>query len=160
MVRELIALENNSKVWVYPSDRELSYDELDSVREQLFDFLDVWTAHNQNLMTYGNVFHRRFLALFVDETYSVASGCSIDKSVNFLEGLRRQHGLNFFERMQFQYMVEEEIYQIQKSELKEAYLDGRITDDTLFFDHLVNTKEDFLKSWLKPFSESWHYKFV
>jgi len=78
MILDLIALENTSRVWLYQADRDLTYDELDDVREDIFNFLGGWTAHAAELHTYGNIFHRRFLGLFVDETASTgASGCSI-----------------------------------------------------------------------------------
>jgi hypothetical protein len=104
MVRDLIALENTSKVWIYQADRDITYDELDEMRPEIFQFLEEWTSHNQHLMTYGNVFHRRFLAFFVDETFSGASGCSIDKSVNFVEYLGAKYKINFFDRNTFAYM--------------------------------------------------------
>ncbi|HRD07178.1 MAG TPA: hypothetical protein PK037_06415, partial [Saprospiraceae bacterium] len=63
MVRELIALEPSARVWIFASERAFSYDELDDIREKLHTFLEEWTSHSKALLTYGNVFHRRFLAI-------------------------------------------------------------------------------------------------
>ena len=162
MILDLIALENTSRVWLYQADRDLTYDELDDVREDIFNFLGSWTAHAAELHTYGNVFHRRFLGLFVDETASAgASGCSIDSSVRFVQELGGKYGINFFDRMSYDYMDEkEEIHFINHTEMPEAYKNGVIDDNTLFFNHLVKSKGEFLKSWLVPLKESWHFKFV
>lgn len=160
MIRDLIALENTSKVWLYQAHRELTYDELDFIRPRIFEFLERWTSHNQQLMTYGNVFHRRFLGLFVDETLSGASGCSIDKSVHFVESMGAQLKIDFFQRSTFCYLKEDVIYDVQSSELNTQLQDGLIDDETLFFDNNVKDKDAFLKRWLVPFKESWHYRFV
>lgn len=160
MIRDLIALEDTSRVWVYQADREFTYEELDDIRPRIFDFLESWTSHNQSLMTYGNVFHKRFLAVFVDESISGASGCSIDKSVHFVESLGSIYNVDFFSRLDFCYMQEEAIYQIKSSELSKKVKAGDITHDTLFFNNLVKTKGEFLSSWIKPLEVSWHKRFI
>jgi hypothetical protein len=160
MILDLIALDNTSKVWIYQSDKEFTYDELDVAREDIFHFLTDWTAHSQGLTCYGNIFHRRFLAFFVDETNSNASGCSIDKSVKFVEYLGNKLGKDFFDRMTYAYMVDEEIFTLNHNDLQSMYTSNSINDETLFFDNLVKTKGDFLKLWIKPLKESWHTRFL
>lgn len=161
MILDLIALDNSSKVWIYQSDKEFSYDELDDAREDIFHFMNEWTAHSAELDCYGNIFHRRFLALFVDESKAQASGCSIDSSVRFVEALGKKMGKNFFDRMTYAYMTEDEvIHTIQHGELPAAYESGVVNDDTFFFDNLVKNKGEFLKYWIKPLADSWHKRFV
>lgn len=160
MILDLIALNDSSKVWIYQSNEEFTYDELDIAREEIYHFLNDWTAHANELACYGNIFHRRFLAFFVDETNSYASGCSIDKSVKFVEYLGRKFSKDFFDRMTYAYMEDEEIYTIHHNDLPTAYKSGKIKDATLFFDNLVKTKGDFLQHWIKPLNESWHQRFI
>jgi hypothetical protein len=160
MIRDLIALNNTSKVWIYQADRDFTYDELDEARPMIFEFLENWTSHNQNLLTYGNIFHLRFLALFVDETIAGASGCSIDKSVHFVEALGVKFGINFFDRNTFSYIENDEVQFIHKADLKSGLVENKINGETLFFNHLVQSKHDFLKHWLVPFDESWQKKFI
>ena len=160
MILDLIALDNSSKVWIYQSDKEFTYDELDVAREEIYHFLNDWTAHARELACYGNIFHKRFLAFFVDESSASASGCSIDKSVRFVENLGKKLDKNFFDRMTYAYMKEEEIYTIPHAQLKSAFSSNEIDMQTLFFDNLVKSKGDFLTSWIKPLEESWHKKFL
>jgi len=162
MILDLIALDNTSRVWIYQADREFNYDELDDVREDIMHFLSKWTAHNQELHTYGNIFHKRFLALFVDESNSHgASGCSIDGSVRFVQELGSKFNVNFFDRMLYAYMDEHEnIHTIAHTNLSPTYQEGNINDGTLFFDNLVKIKGDFLQNWLVPLKHSWHARFL
>ena len=162
MILDLIALDGTSRVWLYQAHRELTYDELDEIREDIFNFLSSWTAHSAELHTYGNVFHRRFLGLFVDQSLAAsASGCSIDASVRFIQELGKKYDIDFFDRMTYCYMdAEEIIHSISHTELPAAYATGLVTDNTLFFDHLVKDKASFLSSWLVPLRDSWHYRFA
>lgn len=160
MILDLIALDNSAKVWIYQADREFSYDELDEIRPMIFDFLDQWTSHQSMLMTYGNVFHRRFLAMFVDESLAGASGCSIDASVRFVKQLESHFGVSLMGRDTVAYMIDEEISTLPLNELGSAVSDGRLQADTFVFDNLVKNKDAFLKEWCKPMNESWHKRFV
>ena len=160
MILDLIALDNASKVWIYQSNEEFTYDELDEAREEIFHFLNDWTAHSNELACYGNIFHRRFLAFFVDETNSYASGCSIDKSVKFVQYLGSKFSKEVFDRITYAYMVDEEILTISHPELPKAYSEGLVNEETLFFDNLVKTKGEFLKNWIKPLKNSWHKRFI
>lgn len=160
MLRELIALENESKVWIYQADRDFTYDELDRFRPEIFKFVDQWTSHHQSVSGYGNIFHKRFLALFVDESLAQTSGCSIDSSVSFVKSVGAALNIDFFDRLNFTYLEEDEVKSIKNVDLSDALKNNEIGESTLFFDNLVKNKGDFLKSWLKPLKDSWHYNFV
>lgn len=160
MIRDLIALDDSSKVWIYQTNRIINYDELDYARPIIHDFLDAWTSHNQQLITYGNIFHQRFLAFFVDESVAGASGCSIDKSVHFVENLGVEINVDFFDRENFTYLQDDDVRDVNKNDLKKYYQEHFIDDNTLFFDNLVTTKRDFLKNWIKPLNNSWHKRFI
>jgi hypothetical protein len=160
MLKDLIALAPESRVWVYPASREIKYEELDVVRPILFSFLERWTAHNQSLITYGNIFHQRFVGLFVDESAAGASGCSIDSSVHFIQNLGEQLSIDFFNRQSVQFLIEDQVVTYQLQDLKDKYKQGLINEDTLFFDNLVKTKEQFLKSWIIPIKTGWVRRFI
>lgn len=169
MILDLIALDNSSRVWVYQSHARLSDDQVDGIRADLWQFLTQWTSHNNRLYTYGNVFHERFLVFFVDERYAGASGCSIDKSVHFVEELQAKYAVNFFGRTEVAYMEKAEddegedisaIHVCHLDDLKALHSSGEINDNTFVFDNLVQTKGDFLKRWVVPLSESWHRRYL
>lgn len=169
MILDLIALDHSSKVWVYQAKDALTDEQTEGIREDLYAFLQQWTSHNNRLFTYGNVFHYQFIAIFVDERYAGASGCSIDKSVHFIEALEQKYNISLMERTQVAFMEKEidedgedisKIYTIELNDLGKAYHDGVIHDQTFVFDNLVKTKGDFLQRWVLPFGESWQKKFV
>ncbi|MBK9257503.1 MAG: hypothetical protein IPM42_18735 [Saprospiraceae bacterium] len=169
MVLDLIALDDSSKVWVYQSKNLIEDKILEEVRQDLYIFLEQWTSHNASLYTYGNIFHHRFLAIFVDERFAGASGCSIDKSVRFIESLESKYNLSLMERTDVAYMIKaedeygEDISEVKilpLHELKIANQEGLINANTLVFDNLVKNKKEFLASWIKPIHLSWHKRFI
>jgi len=91
-------LPGSSKVWIYQSDREFSNEECDEIREQIKGFIVQWAAHGSRLMGAGELFYNRFLVLFIDEKQVIASGCSVDSSVNFVKSLESKFSTNFFNR--------------------------------------------------------------
>ena len=95
------AFAPESRVWVYMINRPLADTEAFSAQKVLDAFAREWTAHNQALQAKAEVFQNQFVILMVDETRAGTSGCSIDKSVHFLEGLGQELGVDFFERMRF-----------------------------------------------------------
>ena len=160
MVRELIALGPESRAWIYAADRELAHEELDIVREMLFPFLEEWTSHSKELMCYGNIFHKRFLGIFVDESLAPASECSIDTSSRFVQQLSEKLNVNFFSRSEVYSLQNDEIKAWNLQSLSHSYAKGDFNDETLFFDNLVPTKDAFLRRWLVPLKDSWINRFI
>lgn len=161
MLVDLIALKDSSKVWIYQGNRELDDDELIEAREYIFSFLEQWTAHSHQLLTYGNIFHRRFLCLFVDESIAGASGCSIDSSVHFIEQLGNKLNIDFFDRSKVCFLNEkEEVESVLLSNINVALQKGDFNRNSLFFNNLVKSKGEFLKKWTTPLEECWISRFV
>ena len=159
MIRELIALDDSSRVWIYQADRELSYDEIDIVRPNIFSFVNQWSSHGTNVDAYGNIFHKRFIVLFADDAHQV-SGCSIDSSVQFVKEVGNALNIDFFNRELFAFMENEDVFTIHRNDIPHAFESSKINDYTFVFDNLVSNKAKFLNSWLIPFGESWHKRFA
>jgi len=159
MRRDLIALPDSSRVWVYQSDKVMDESTTEALMSKLYNFTMNWASHGYELDAYATVFHYKFLVLVADPK-RLPSGCSIDASVHLVEDLGRSHNLNFMDRMQFAYLKDDVVHTIHTNELGQAYKDKLINDETLFFDNLVDTKEALIDRWLVPLSESWHSRFL
>jgi hypothetical protein len=151
-----------SRVWVYVSNRALSESEAAQVQMALEVFCRQWTAHNQALQAAGRVVERQAIVLLVDETRAGASGCSIDKSVHFLEDLGGRLGVDFFDRMRFGFQDAATGVGrwVGREELSALVQNGEIGQDTLMYNTLVTNKEALDTRWLVPFGESWHRRLV
>ena len=118
-----------------------------------------WDSHGRPLDCYGHLFHSRFLALVTDES-NHPSGCSIDSSVRFVKALGEKYNIDFFDRLQIAYLLNDEVHVIHKNDFQDAFDKGIIGHDTLMFNNLVKTKKEFLTDWIIPLSESWYMKWL
>lgn len=150
-----------SRVWVYTASRKLSSQEVDFAQKQLDTFCRQWTVHNQTLQACAEVFNGQWLILMVDETYAGASGCSIDKSVHFLEDLGQAMDIDFFERMRFAWVDQQgQTCMADRETFVALVKDGSIGADTPVVNTLVQTKRELAEKWLLPFGASWHRRLV
>jgi hypothetical protein len=159
MRRDLIALPDTSRVWVYQCDQTVDDNVAEEIQTILYNFTMQWQSHGQVVQSYAQLFHKKFLVFVADETNHV-SGCSIDSSVHIIKQMEDRYKVSFFDRLNFAFFNNDELHVIHSSEFKKAYEDGIINDDTLMFDNLVNTKEDFLNKWVIPLNESWYTRYL
>ena len=149
-----------SRIWVYICDREMTDAEAQFVEQQALAFCKNWTAHSQALRASAEVFHKRVLLLLVDETRAGASGCSIDKSVHFLEYLGTAMKVDFFDRMQFAWVEGGGFRFGDRALLAQALAEGQIEESTLMLNTLIAQKDSFSEKWLLPWGKSWHKQLV
>ena len=154
------AFAPESRVWIYTANRPLTDPEAATIQQALDIFSRQWTAHNQALRAKAEVFQNQYVILMVDETQAGASGCSIDKSVHFLEQLGHQLGVDLFERMRFAWVENETIHFADRAEFAALVGEGRITRDTPVVNTLAQTRQELEQKWLLPFGESWHRRLV
>jgi len=153
-------LSPQSRVWIYQSNRPLSEEETNALNIELADFAASWTSHNQQLHSFAKVYHQHFIVLMVDETQAGASGCSIDKSVHFIQRLQQKHNLNLMDRMCFAYRAGTDIKLASAAEFNALFAAGEINKDSQVFDNLIKTKADLETEWEKKLADSWHMRFV
>jgi len=155
MFIEFNQMPATSRVWVYQADRPFTDAEENSILEDTKTFLASWTAHSQTLQASCCVHHHQFLVLAVDEGHNAASGCSIDKSVHFVQALQSQYQVNLFDRTRQAFLLDNEIKLISLKELPQAIASGQITPTTITFNNLVNTIAQLEAQWLLPAAETW-----
>ncbi len=149
-------MRNNARVWIYQSNRELSATETEQIELQLEDFTQTWTAHNQQLLASGFINYNRFIVLMVDESNAGASGCSIDKSVHFIQSIEKQFSINLFDRMNIAYKLDYKVESVSASDFEKLILSGLVNSETIVFNNLVNNKLELATNWELPIAKSWH----
>ncbi|MGZ5244389.1 MAG: ABC transporter ATPase [Bacteroidia bacterium] len=143
------------KVWIYQSNRNLTPTEVENIKQAGEEFVEKWAAHKMLLTAGFDVLYNRFLVIKVDESLVSASGCSIDESVRFVKALESKFGLNLFDRMQMAYLADsEKIESATLQEISNLYKSGKLKDNTLVFNNLVQDSKQMNQSWKIPFAQS------
>jgi hypothetical protein len=146
----------NSRVWIYQSNRELTDQQAEQLQQQLNQFAHNWTAHSNQLLAGAQVKYNRFIILVVDESQAGASGCSIDSSVRFLKDLEVQYGIDLFDRFNMAYRNGNEVLSAPRARFEELIREGKITGNTIVFNNLVKDLNELQTKWEVPLKDSWH----
>lgn len=152
-------IDFNARLWIYQANRTLTDQEVSLITETLKAALDGWQAHGHTLLSSGKVFYNRFVVLAVDESHELPSGCSIDRSVHWLQEIGQRLDVDFFDRSVAYLDPEGVIRTLPVAAVKQAIADEKVTSGTLIFDNLVATKAQWMKRWKVPASQSWMKRF-
>ena len=145
----------DSKVWVYQANRSFSLQEALDIEEMLNDFASQWKSHGIPVKGAGHLFFGQFIILMADETATGVSGCSTDSSVRLIKDIEQKFNVNMFDRMTLAFVVKEKIQLLPLTQLQYAADNGFIDGDTLYFNNLVQTKEELENKWIIPIKDSW-----
>lgn len=153
-------LPNNSRVWIYQSNREFTEKELEFISTKAEEFINSWTRHGDDLKGSYTIKYNQFLVLAVDESFNNVSGCSIDASIHFIQALERELQLNLMDKMNVTFKNGNHINLVRLSDFQKFAKEHKITQETIVFNNMVATKEDFENSWEVPAKDSWHKRFL
>jgi hypothetical protein len=146
---------SDSRVWIYQSNRLFTLNEALAIEDLLNDFTANWLSHGVPVKGAGYLFFGQFIILMADEKATGVSGCSTDSSVRLIKDIEQRFGVNMFDRTTLAFVVKDKVQLLPLSQLQYAF-DNRFIDSyTLYFNNLVQTKEELGNSWLVPIKDSW-----
>jgi hypothetical protein len=160
MIVNFNKLPDNSRLWIYQSNRDFSDQELDEIRNLTESFLSNWQTHNQELEVSYEIKYNRFLILAVNESFNSPGGCSIDLSLRFINNLSKKINIDLLDRMSVNYRDKEDIKSLKLNELKELLNNKSINEETIIFNNLVKTKIDYMNNWESNLKNSWLSQFL
>ncbi|MBL0308600.1 MAG: ABC transporter ATPase [Bacteroidetes bacterium] len=149
-------LPETARVWVYQSQRKLKPEEAATIQVCLNDFLENWTSHKIGVVGTGQLVYNRFLVLMADEDMVKLGGCSIDSSMHFIKAIQQKINTDFFNRLSLAYKVGDDVESCSPEEFKSLVDKGIIHDETIVFNNLIQTKQEFITGWEIPYKDSWH----
>ncbi|TXD52064.1 MULTISPECIES: ABC transporter ATPase [unclassified Polaribacter] len=160
MFTEYKNLPHNSRVWIYQSNREFTLTEIEFISEKAVEFINTWTRHGDNLKGSFTIKYNQFLVLAVDESFNNVSGCSIDSSVRFIQAIEKELQLDLMDKMNVTFKDGEHVNMLKLSDFQHFAKEKKITSETIVFNNMVHTKEDFENNWEIPAAQSWHKRFL
>ena len=149
---------SESRVWIYQSSRLFAMSEAFEIEDMLNDFTAKWLSHGTPVKGAGYLFFGQFIILMADEKATGVSGCSTDSSVRLIKDIEQKFAVNMFDRTTLAFIVKDKIQLLPLSQLQYAFDNGFITADTIYFNNLVQTKEELENKWMIPVKESWLVK--
>lgn len=152
-------LPEDSRIWIYQSNRKLSDEEVSSIEAQCHEFVENWSAHGTSLEASFITKYNRFIIFAINQEVHAATGCSIDASVHFIQKLESDFQIELLDKMNVTYRIGEHIAHKTLIDFKKMAKERAVTANTIVFNNLVNTIEEWQDFWEIPASESWHSRF-
>lgn len=152
-------LPEESRIWIYQSSRKFSEDEIADIEKDLVDFITNWNAHGTSLEASFQIKYNRFIILAINQEVQQATGCSIDSSVGFIQKLEQKYSVDLLDKMNVAFKQGEFVTYKTLLEFKKLAKDKSVSENTIVFNNLVNTIEEFNDGWEIPAAESWHSRF-
>jgi hypothetical protein len=150
----------DSRVWVYQSSRLFLMSEALHIEDLLNNFAANWQSHGAPVKGYANLFFGQFIVLMADERATGVSGCSTDSSVRLIKQIEELFKVNMFDRTTLAFLVKDKVQMLPLAQLQYAINNNFVTPDTIYFNNLVQKKDELENKWLISVKESWLAKRV
>lgn len=151
------SLPNDSRVWVFGSDKTLDSDQTKMLMSAVDVFLQQWKAHGAEL-TVGREWRAgRFLTIAVDQSTAGASGCSIDGLFRTLKSLEPKLGASMVTSGLIFYKDSNGAVQsVSREGFTELGTSGQVGPQTRVFDTTVTSLAEWRARFELDLKESWH----
>lgn len=150
------SLPDDSRVWVFGSDRPLAGSNADMLLAEVDRFLAQWKAHGVPLSCARDWRDEHLLTIGVDSTQENASGCSIDGLFRVLQAIERPLRARLVGGGRVFYRDEHGRVQcVARDQLPALAASGKITDGTAVFDTGLTTAAAWRERFEAPARETW-----
>lgn len=160
MLVDFNTLPEESRVWIYQSNRSFTDTELENIKAKLDIFIENWTAHGSDLQASYTIEYKRFIVIALNQNMNKATGCSIDDSVRFIQQLENEYAVDLMDKMNVSYKQGDFVAYKTLTDFKKMAKERAVSKNTIVFNNLVNNIAEFKEHWEVPASESWHSRFL
>jgi hypothetical protein len=158
---ELNAISDTDTVWIYQASRRLNEAEQGELQASGHEFCSSWATHGKPLDAAVFLIADLFVIVKVNSALMAASGCSIDKSLQWIRTMEQQFGITLLDRMQVAWVNERgNIERASLNDAKAAFAGGTLTAGCKVFNHSLSSGVDLKTKWLDPLPESWLMRFL
>jgi len=160
MYVEYNSLPEDSKVWVYPSNRKFYPNELEEIEVKIKNFIESWKSDNENFKASYQFLYNRFIIFIVDVETIELTNEDIDTSVSFILNLQETYNVVLLDKMNVCFKQGEFVQYKELKDFKKLLKNKALTGKSIIFDNLISIKEDLDNHWEMPIEESWYNRFL
>ncbi|WP_064966692.1 ABC transporter ATPase [Tenacibaculum ovolyticum] len=159
MLVDFNTLSEEAKVWIYPSSRKFYPQEIEGLKEKLKAFVEVWKQDDVDFKASVELRYNRFI-VFSGEGNTALLNADVDKLVGFVLQLQETYEVELLDRMNVCFKQGEYTQYKELKDFKKLIKNKAVTEKTIVFDNLVETKLELENHWEVPISESWYSRFL
>ena len=160
MIVDFKTMPDDSRIWIYQSNRDFNESEIGIINDKTISFLDNWQAHGKDLECSYSIIDKRFIIIAVNESFNPIGGCSIDFSLQLIKDISNNIGIDLLNRLVVNYKLDNRIESLSLSDLKNKIKDGDFSPETIIFNTAINSKSELLNNFEIDIRSSWLSKFI
>ena len=153
-------LPSNSRVWIFQSSRAFTLSEIVDLKNKIETFLENWKSHGHSFESGYELPYNRFVVIGLNESSTDASGCSIDKCMNFIKYLETVYQVDLLDKMNVTYRNKDLIEYVNLKDFIKLAKSKLVSSDTIVFNNLVLNKNQYIENWEVKAKESWHNRYM
>jgi hypothetical protein len=154
------SLPENSKVWVYPSNRKFYSNEIEEIEAKIKVFVENWKSEDENFKVSYQFLYHRFIIFIVDVDTVALTNEDIDTSVSFILSLQETYDVALLDKMNVCFKQGEFVQYKELKDFKKLLKNKALTGKSIIFDNLISIKQDLDNHWEMPIEESWYNRFL
>ena len=160
MIVDFKTMPDDSRIWIYQSNRDFNESEIGVINDKTISFLNNWQAHGKDLECSYSIIDKRFFIIAVNESVNPIGGCSIDFSLQLIKDISNTIGIDLLNRLVVNYKLDNRIESLSLSDLKNKIKDGVFSPETIIFNTAINSKSELLNNFEIDIRSSWLSKFI
>ena len=155
MTTDYTKMPDESKVWVFPSQKKIYTNEVENIEKKISDFILSWEEKNTGLQASFTVKYNRFIVIFADSETSISTDTT-NQLISFIIELQAELETELMDKMNACFKQGEYVQYKDLKDFKKLIKDKGVNKNTIVFDNLISTKMEFDEYWEVPASESWY----
>ena len=160
MIVDFKTMPDDSRIWIYQSNRDFNDSEIGIINDKTISFLDNWKAHGKDLECSYSIIDKRFIIIAVNESVNPIGGCSIDFSLQLIKDISNTIGIDLLNRLVVNYKIDNRLESLSLSDLKNKIKNGDFSPETIIFNTAINSKSELLNNFKIDIRSSWLSKFI
>lgn len=153
-------LPDNSKIWIYQSNRKFYAQELDVIIDKVKTFLNQWTNNDESIKASYQIKYDRFILIAADTSHLTLTVDAIDQSVAFIIELQSTYDIELLDKLNVCFKQGEHVQYKDLKTFQKLVKNKSVSSKTIVFNNLINTKEELDNNWEIPITDSWHSRFI
>lgn len=147
-------LDNNAKVFLYPSNKKFYPELLQKIDSKVSEFTNNW-ATNNNIQAGFTIKHQRFIIIAINNNKAITTSI-IDELVSFIFKLQLEYEIELLDKLNVCFKQGEYVQYKDVKEFKKLIKNKSVNQNTIVFDNLINTKEQLESDWELPAEDTWY----
>jgi len=160
MIVDFKTMPDDSRIWIYQSNRDFNESEIGIINDKTISFLDNWQAHGKDLECSYSIIDKRFIIIAVNEIVNPIGGCSIDFSLQLIKDISNTIGIDLLNRLVVNLKIDNRLESLSLGDLKNKIKDGDFSPETIIFNTAINSKSELLNNFEIDIKSSWLSKFI